>query len=113
MGKDIFRFLLKAVGFSVVFWLISIVFIWCATDWMQGAPAGQSADQGERLARAYDAQIKRSNEQLDAAAVQRRRMGALLSQWEEQTRRHELVLRQWEQASGTAHAAAVPGRSGH
>jgi hypothetical protein len=113
MGKDIFRFLLKALGFSVVFWLTSIVFIWCTTDWMERAPAGQAADQGERLAQAYDKQIKRSSEQLDAAAVQRRRMDALLSQWEEQTRRHELVLQKWEQASGTARAAAVPARSGH
>lgn len=110
MSKDIFRFLLRAFGFSIVFWLTSIVFISFLTDWMQRAPSGQSAEQGERLAQAYEAQLKRSSEQLDAAATQRRRMDALLSQWEEQTRRHDLVLRKWEQASGTA---AAPGRSGH
>ena len=114
MGKDIFRFFLKAFGFSIAFWLTSIVFISFFTGWMQPASSGQSAEQNERLAQTYEAQLKKSGEQLDAAMAQRRRLDALLSRWEEQADRHDLVLRKWEQAvGGTAHAAAASSRSGH
>ena len=98
--KAIGLFILKAVCFTVVFWVVWLYVLRPITSPPQSTNTPSQDAQTKAQMDAYDRQANRFTEQQNVADVQQKRADKLLSIQEEQTERFNAILEKWEKQTG-------------
>ena len=98
--KAIGLFVLKAVCFTVVFWVVWLYALRPITTPAQNTNTSPNDAQARAQVEAYEQQVKRATEQQNVAETQQKRMEKILSIQEEQIQRYNSVLEKWEKQTG-------------
>lgn len=90
-GKQALLFILKSFVFTVVWF-----FTWFFVLYPVSSVRREVDIEAKQQADIYAKQLNESGMQLAEMAAQQKRMGALLSQYEQQAARYDAVLQKWE-----------------
>ncbi|MDB5932947.1 MAG: hypothetical protein JWQ01_291 [Massilia sp.] len=95
IGKQALLFVLKSFVFTVVWFFTWFVVLHPVSE-IRRQQASAIDIETKQQADAYTQQLNEAGRQLAEIAAQQKRMGALLSQYEQQAARYDAVLQKWE-----------------
>lgn len=94
-GKKALYFILKSFTFTIVWFLTwSLVLHPVFTGWLHMLSASDIEEK--QRSELYSQQLKQSEEHLNEAETQQKRMNALLSRYEQQATKYDSILEKWE-----------------